>query len=300
MKKYSIIIFVLLLLCIPAVTYAATGFFAGTDGDICTYFKNLYNFGVIAAGIVAAIAITIGGVFYMASGGNQERVGTAKQIILGAVGGLILILVSYVLFNTLAPNVLNCKMENIGVTLPSGGTGSTGSTGGTSKVSPTVKFDRSKALNFPRQSSQEMVNIPYHKSNCVYDGKPDSNGRKKGTVASAGCGVISTYIVLKGYGVNVSVKEVADYFVSSGYRGCDGGTQHAAFTKGVEKWGLEGKEVSFETAKNAAASGRPIIIRKTGHIMVIAGYDNGKFLVYDPEQLLNRHNKWFDEKTLKE
>ena len=48
-------------------------------------------------GILAVIMIIYGGVRYVASAGNDEAVGTAKKVILYAVVGLIIVLLSFVI-----------------------------------------------------------------------------------------------------------------------------------------------------------------------------------------------------------
>ncbi|MBU1131232.1 D-alanyl-D-alanine carboxypeptidase family protein [Patescibacteria group bacterium] len=67
---------------------------------ITKYFGGLYRFFVSIAGIVAVFMITMGGVYWLFSGGNDQKITKAKEIILGAVFGLLLALSSYmILFN---------------------------------------------------------------------------------------------------------------------------------------------------------------------------------------------------------
>ena len=60
------------------------------DSDIQTLLMNVY----IVAGIVAVIAIIIGGVRYTTSGGEASNIKAAKDTILYAVVGLVVIIMA--------------------------------------------------------------------------------------------------------------------------------------------------------------------------------------------------------------
>ena len=60
------------------------------DSDIQTLLMNVY----IVAGIVAVIAIIIGGVRYATSGGEASNIKAAKDTILYAVIGLVVIIMA--------------------------------------------------------------------------------------------------------------------------------------------------------------------------------------------------------------
>jgi hypothetical protein len=66
--------------------------FAGTArSPLETALYNIVNFALILAGIIAAIYLVFGGVRYITSGGDEDAAGEAKQTILYAVIGLIVI-----------------------------------------------------------------------------------------------------------------------------------------------------------------------------------------------------------------
>jgi len=50
-------------------------------------------------GVVAVLMIVWGGVMYMTSAGSEERIGTAKKIITGAIIGLVISLLAYVIID---------------------------------------------------------------------------------------------------------------------------------------------------------------------------------------------------------
>lgn len=74
--------------------------------DIRDYLKNLYTFGVGAAGILAVIMIILGGFIWLTAGGNAERVTTAKNYIQGALIGLVIALGSYTLLRIINPSLV--------------------------------------------------------------------------------------------------------------------------------------------------------------------------------------------------
>ena len=50
--------------------------------------------------IIGLISITIGGYLYMTAAGNGKQIGTAKEIIIAALAGIFLALISVVILNT--------------------------------------------------------------------------------------------------------------------------------------------------------------------------------------------------------
>ena len=94
------------LLAAPLVALAA-GFaqtvpnFAGTvaGSDLLGAIKNIVNTLLTLAGIIAAVYIVIGGVRYITSRGDDDAAATAKNTILYAGIGIIVILLSAVITN---------------------------------------------------------------------------------------------------------------------------------------------------------------------------------------------------------
>lgn len=72
----------------------------GGQGDIREFVKDILNFILGFLGFIAVVYIIYGGFLYVTSGGNEENTGKAKKIILYAVVGIIIILASFAIVNT--------------------------------------------------------------------------------------------------------------------------------------------------------------------------------------------------------
>jgi len=59
------------------------------------------------AGILAVLMIAYGGVVWLFSGGASDKIGHAKELITGAIIGLVLALGSYFILNTINPKLVN-------------------------------------------------------------------------------------------------------------------------------------------------------------------------------------------------
>lgn len=70
------------------------------------YITAIYNYGLAVAGILAAIMLMGGGFLWLSSGGNDSRVSKAKELITGSLGGLVLLLSSWTILNTINPQLL--------------------------------------------------------------------------------------------------------------------------------------------------------------------------------------------------
>lgn len=81
---------------VPANVTEATG---GT-GNIRVLVLNIVNFFLFFLGLVATLMVIYGGILYVTSAGAEDKVGTAKKIIMYAIVGIIIILLSFALINT--------------------------------------------------------------------------------------------------------------------------------------------------------------------------------------------------------
>ena len=68
--------------------------------------NGLFLISIAGGAILAVIMIGIGGLKYMASGGNMSSVSDAREMILNAVIGLILILATFIIFNTINSRIV--------------------------------------------------------------------------------------------------------------------------------------------------------------------------------------------------
>ncbi|MBL4694006.1 hypothetical protein JKY72_01420 [Candidatus Gracilibacteria bacterium] len=81
----------------PSEIAGATGGETSIRGLVLT----IINYFLTFLGLVAVIMVIYGGVTYVISAGNDEAVGNAKKIILYALVGIIIILLSFVLVNAI-------------------------------------------------------------------------------------------------------------------------------------------------------------------------------------------------------
>ena len=81
----------------PSEIAAATG----GEGSIRQLVLRMVNFFLTFLGIVAVIMVIYGGITYVISAGNDEAVGNAKKIIMYALVGIVIILLSFAVVNTI-------------------------------------------------------------------------------------------------------------------------------------------------------------------------------------------------------
>ena len=103
-----------------------------TEGDktffyvpwIGEYIKWLYNYSIGIIGLLALLAIMIGGLYWIMAGGNASRVSEAKSWISAAISGLALALTSYLLLFTInsnlvkLPSIKTMLMKKIDIEIP--------------------------------------------------------------------------------------------------------------------------------------------------------------------------------------
>lgn len=74
-----------------------------------TYLQSIYRYAIGAVGILATVVMMFGGVMWITSGGNNERVSDAKAWIGASITGLVLALSSYTILYLINPNVLTFR-----------------------------------------------------------------------------------------------------------------------------------------------------------------------------------------------
>ncbi len=90
---------------------AASAFAVGNSAaeapiPIGDYIEKIYIYLLGLVGIAALIMFIIGGIMYMTARDNASQVGTAKNYLWNAVLGLVLALVSWLLLNTINPDLV--------------------------------------------------------------------------------------------------------------------------------------------------------------------------------------------------
>lgn len=134
LKKYLILIFSLITLALPAVTWAAVKFeprvtipgskfiygqsvtlTPGTK-SICDYVFAYYQYGIGIIGVLAAVMIAVGGLFWLVSMGNSGRIGKAKSFIMNGLLGVALALGSFLILATINKDLVVCKTVTLSQT----------------------------------------------------------------------------------------------------------------------------------------------------------------------------------------
>lgn len=101
MKKLASGLLTIAILAIPAVVSAqvGTGNYGPTFGlgtaDLESTVVNVVQWVLGFLGLIAVIMILIGGFQWLTSGGNEEKVASAKKVISAAVIGLIVVLLAW-------------------------------------------------------------------------------------------------------------------------------------------------------------------------------------------------------------
>ncbi|NCB20609.1 MAG: hypothetical protein EOM88_01625 [Clostridia bacterium] len=76
---------------------------------IAEYINGIYKYGFGIAGILAAIMLMAGGVIWLTSAGDASKIGQAKNLITGSVIGLLVLSTSYIILETINPELTNLK-----------------------------------------------------------------------------------------------------------------------------------------------------------------------------------------------
>ncbi len=85
------------------------GYARGSVADLANYIDVIYQFLVSIIGLIAAIMMIVGGFQYLTSAGDNAKIGAAKKRITNALIGLALTFSSYLLLNTVNPELLRFK-----------------------------------------------------------------------------------------------------------------------------------------------------------------------------------------------
>jgi hypothetical protein len=80
---------------------------------ICDYIIAVYKYGIAIIGILAVLAVAIGGVMWIVAAGNSGMVGQGKEWISSGIIGLVLALGSFILLATINKDLVSCKISSI-------------------------------------------------------------------------------------------------------------------------------------------------------------------------------------------
>ena len=110
------------------------------------------------------------------------------------------------------------------------------------------------------------------------------------TIGSSGCGVASAAMIIDSIVGNVSVTELADVFVSNGYRSANSGTYWSAYRAVADQFNIEYTEPDkFDEMVNLLRNNHYVrascgngLFTSGGHYIVIYGIDGDTIKIYDP------------------
>ena len=114
-KKYFIFIIVAVILLIPSIQFAlgeATTelkypqFKFGLNvldkpTSLITFIEYIFIFLIVTAGLIGLISIVIAGITLFTAFGNPAAIGDARDRIFGSIGGIVILMISYVLLTTI-------------------------------------------------------------------------------------------------------------------------------------------------------------------------------------------------------
>jgi len=78
------------------------------------YIGGVYKYAVGIAGIAAVIVLMIGGIIWLVSGGDASKITQSKELIIGSISGLVLLLCSYVILYQINPDLTKFKALSLG------------------------------------------------------------------------------------------------------------------------------------------------------------------------------------------
>ena len=85
---------------------------------IAEFVKGVYNYGIGVGGILAAIMLMAGGIIWLVSGGDSSKVGQAKKVISGSIIGMLLLFGSYLILDTINPELKFLKPISLDLIQP--------------------------------------------------------------------------------------------------------------------------------------------------------------------------------------
>lgn len=186
---------------------------------------------------------------------------------------------------------------------------------GASNVKAAPNYDTEKnSASGTNQNQKFTIFGAYPGNNTASDWNANAGGRsgihtsQKGnfrrfgtsTIDQEGCGPVSAATVLKAYGKNANVNDLANYAINGGYAGASKGTKASYFGDILGQNGISTNYIENKAGiRNAVESGRPTVLLgqdasnksksnspfgPNPHYVVARGIKNGRVIVDDPEQ----------------
>jgi len=108
--------------------YPKIGTSTPTSEGLPGFIKYIYLFALGAVGIIALLSILIGAIMYVFSAGNPSKASDAKDRIMSALLGILILLAAVLILRTINPDLVNIGFElpEIKPISPGGGGGGGG------------------------------------------------------------------------------------------------------------------------------------------------------------------------------
>jgi len=81
--------------------------------NLADAFQNLYTYIISIAGVIALAVLIIGGILYLTSAGDPEKLSKARKQILSAFLGIIILFSSYSILRTVNPDLVSFEMPDL-------------------------------------------------------------------------------------------------------------------------------------------------------------------------------------------
>gem|GEM_PF-2351603 len=78
------------------------------------YIQGIYQYGINIVGILAAIVLMAGGLLWLISGGDASKITQAKDMIIGSITGLIILMASYIILTQINPDLVKMRSITMG------------------------------------------------------------------------------------------------------------------------------------------------------------------------------------------
>ena len=126
-------------------------------------------------------------------------------------------------------------------------------------------------------------------------------------VAVSGCGPTCLSMVVSGLtgDKTLTPAKMAEYGTEHHYINEDNDTYWIFMSEAGDEWGIKSREkmLDEENLKKELLKGNPVIcsvgpgdFTQIGHFIVLAGYEDGKVIVYDPFSQKNSDKRWVYDK----
>ena len=262
---------------------AFPGFFnKGDSPDLPEMVEAIYKFGIWTIGIAGLLMMTVGGVMYMGSAGNNATAESAKKIITDSLLGIIVALGAYLFLYVINPDLVYIDINFV-----------------SAEVDTFALSEKEQAVETAAASTASSVgtgNVPaLYQCSSEWGSIQYGSCKGKSTICSSGCGVVATAMVLKAYGKSVSAKDFTQKVVDKGGRKCNAGSLATGLAAAAKEYGLESKATTAANALEKAGSNKPVVISvqecksgkdcrftNGGHFIVVTSKDGDNLTINDP------------------